>query len=778
MTSNLPVWRANLSGLAPLATAASAAPEVHSTMFQSVRAAVRRARARVPALAELVLGDTGYDVPLDTAVAAPPPPHASARGAVPVGAFPTGIAVSSDGSHVYVVNTGDDSVSVIGTGAGAATVTIAVGREPYGIALTPDGRKAYVANAGSNSVSIIDTTAQAVTATVAVGESPYGVAVAPAGDCVYVTNQAAGSLTVIDGAESTIAIGDAPMGIAISPDGQTAYVVDNDAHSLILVDTSRRKVTKTIPVGKHPAQVAITPDGAQAYVTNAGGGSVSVVDLLTTTVTETLLVSDHPIGVAVGADGRFAYVTALDASLLAGTVTIIDVSTGETNTVRAGAPYGVTADPSGDCAYITDFRSRAVSMIDATDELDPITATRHGCYARPSTSPFRRSRHDASPGIAIDRGAYGVLADPDSGRAFVIHSDDDAIEVIDSAGHSTAVNVGRYPSAVALTRDGTRAYVTNYRDGSLSIIDTAPTSDSCNTVVGTLDVGLSWSTGVVLSSDGSRAYAVDQTDGHLAVIDTIADSVSRDTVISDIELGEAPTALCIAPNQRWVYAINHFDHVVWAVHTTTNRAAAIRLPAYPYRISLSPNGLRLYASLCGDGSTCVIDTDPGSARYHRVIARLPVDGYGPAPVFSTAGARAYVVNSDANSVSVVDTVTSAVKNIAVGEYPLDVAVSPDGRRAYVVNNLDDSLSILRSATDSVATTLPVGARPCRVAVSAAGDRAFVVNSRDDSVSVIDTATAKVSETITVGRRPFDVTVSADGERAFVRHSDGLSLVAV
>jgi large repetitive protein len=777
MSLNLPVWRANLSGLASLATAESAAPGM--PMFQSVRAAVRRVRARTSTLAELVVGDTAYDVPLRTPVAAPPPPT-SALSRVPVGAFPTGIAVRPQGTHVYVVNSGDDSVSAIDADTGTAAATIGVGHAPYGIAMTPDGRKAYVANSGSNSLSIIDTQAHVVTATIAVGENPYGVAVAPDGERVYVTNQAAGSLTVIDGGTSSIAVGAAPMGVAVSPDGQTAYVVDNDAHSLILVDTGAREVTKTIPVGKHPAQVAITPDGAQAYVTNAAGGSVSVVDLLTATVTETLLVSDHPIGVAVGAHSRFAYVTALDASLLAGTVTIIDIRTGETNTVRAGAPYGVIADPSGDHAYITDFRSQAVSMINASDELDAMTRSGRGAHARrPSAGPLRRSRRqDTSSEIAIDRGAYGVVADPDTGRAFVIHSDDDTIEVIDSSGHSTAIEVGRYPSAVALTRDGTRAYVTNYEDGSLSILDTAPTSDSCNTVIGTLDVGLSWSTGVVLSADGSRAYAVDQMDGHLSVIDTVADSPSRDTIINGIELPGPPTALCIAPNQRWVYAINHFDHMVWAVHTATKRTAAIRLPAYPYRISLSPNGLRLYASLCGDGSTCVIDTDPGSARYRRIIARLCVDGYGPDPVFSTAGARAFVVNSDANSVSVIDTPSSVVKTIAVGEYPWDVTVSPDGRRAYVVNILDDSVSIVGSATDSVSTTIPVGARPCRVAVSAAGDRAFVVNSRDDSVSVIDTSTATVSNTITVGRTPFDVTVSADGERAFVRHRDGLTLVAV
>jgi YVTN family beta-propeller protein len=684
-------------------------------MFESMRAAIRRVRARIPTLAELVVGDTVYDIPLHTPVATPPPAPTSAHGMVAVGAFPTGVAVSPDGAHAYVINSGDDSVSVIDVATGTAAVTLAVGRAPYGIALTPDGRTAYVANAGGNSVSIIDTHAQAVTGTIAVGEKPYGVAVAPDGERVYVTNQAGGSLTVIDsssllfaqaliGVKSTIAVGIAPTGVAISADGQRAYVVDNEAHALVVVDTIAGKVTDTIPVGKHPAQVAITPDGAQAFATNAGGGSVSVVDLATTAVTETLLVNDHPIGVAVGADGRFAYVTALDASLLVGTVTVIDIATGTTNTVRAGAPYGVAADPAGDYAFITDFRAQTVSMVTARDESNDLTEFGFHAYRRGSGRP------GSAPAISIDRCTGDVVADPDTGRAFVIHTDDDAIEVIDSSGHAAVVDVGRYPSALVLTPDGTRAYVTNYEDGSLSIIDIAPDSDSRNTVVGTLEVGFSWSTGVMLSGDGSRAYAVDKVNGHLSVIDTVAGSPRRDTVIGGIELGDPPTSLHIAPSGRWVYAINHFDHVVWAVHTATNRTAAIPVPGYPYRISISPNGLRLYASLCEDGSTCVIDTDPGSATYHRIIARLRIDGYGADPVFTTAGARAYVVNADANSVSVIDTATSLVKSIAVGQYPWDVALSPDGRRAYVVNNLDDSLSVLGPATDSVTATVAVGAR--------------------------------------------------------------------
>jgi len=43
---------------------------------------------------------------------------------------------------------------------------------PYGVAVTPDGSKMYVANTDSNIVSVIDSATNMVTATIAVGPSP------------------------------------------------------------------------------------------------------------------------------------------------------------------------------------------------------------------------------------------------------------------------------------------------------------------------------------------------------------------------------------------------------------------------------------------------------------------------------------------------------------------------------------------------------------------------------------------------------------------------------
>ncbi len=757
------------------------------SMLETMRAALRRVRARTATLTDLGghdLNGTGYDVGLATPVASPAATRALIA-TVGVGALPTAIAVSPDGQRVYVANSSANSVSVLDVHTRAPITAIPVGLHPYGIAVNPEGSLAYAANAGNNSVSIIDTDACAVTSTIGAGEDPYAVAVSPDGDRVYVTNQGDDTLTVLDTVTdtviATIDVGAGPTGVAVTPDGRRVCVVNNEAHSMSVVDTTTESVTADITVGKHPAQVAITPDGSQAFVTNAAGGSVSIIDLSSGAIDENILVGAHPIGVAISPDGRSAYVTALDESRVAGAVAILGVATGAVTTLPLGAPYGVAVSPGGDHVYVTDFIAHAVSVLSARESSghQSSAAVSNGFFAHlPIDSPDHSRGRLNIRRIAVDRSASAVTTDPDSGRAFVVRSDDDCVDVVEESGQTVTVDVGSYPSALVRTRDGTCAYVTNYQDGSVSVIDTAPTSRSRNKVVATLDIGRSWSTGVILSRDGGRAYAVHDTDAYLSVIDTAPASATRDTVIDEIDLRAQPAALELSPNGRWIYTINHFDDVVWAVHTITKTVAPIAVPGYPYRLSVSPNGLRVYASLTDNGSMSVIDTDPGSASYHRVIGRLRLGGHVPDPVFTIAGARAYVPKSGADSVSVIDTATSAVKSIVVGHYPWDVAVSADGLRAYVVNCLENSVSIVDSSSDTVAGTIAVGTHPCRIAVSADGSRALVVNNRDDSVSVIDTAAASVSSTIPVGRNPFDLTLSRDGTRACVHHRDGLSVLSL
>ena len=61
------------------------------------------------------------------------------------------------------------------------TATITVGTQPWGLAVTPDGSKVYVANFEDDTASVIDTATNAVTATIRVGRTPiaFGVFIQP-----------------------------------------------------------------------------------------------------------------------------------------------------------------------------------------------------------------------------------------------------------------------------------------------------------------------------------------------------------------------------------------------------------------------------------------------------------------------------------------------------------------------------------------------------------------------------------------------------------------------
>src|ERR1700756_2389036 len=103
--------------------------------------------------------------------------------------------------NAYITNQGiypnfSNKVTVIDTTTNKVVTTVDVGLAPAGVAVTPDGSKVYVANeAVKGTVSVIDTATNAVSATVAVGSNPVGVAVKPDGRNVYVANK--GSHTTV-----------------------------------------------------------------------------------------------------------------------------------------------------------------------------------------------------------------------------------------------------------------------------------------------------------------------------------------------------------------------------------------------------------------------------------------------------------------------------------------------------------------------------------------------------------------------------------------------------
>jgi YVTN family beta-propeller protein len=249
---------------------------------------------------------------------------------IPVGApttFPRSEAVSPDGSKVYVTSApfptplgspGLAIVSVIDTATNTVIATIPVGDQhtlqPGGVAVTRDGSKVYVAvddnfsGSFSGSLSVIDTATNAVSATIPLGSpTASGVAVAPDGSKVYAAS--GGAIFVIDTATNTVSTTIPVIGfkLVVTPDGSKVYVTNGSpSNTVSAINTATNTVSATIPVGRFPNGVAVTPDGSKVYVGNLVSNTVSVINTATNTVSATIPVGSGPNHVSIQRAPRFA----------------------------------------------------------------------------------------------------------------------------------------------------------------------------------------------------------------------------------------------------------------------------------------------------------------------------------------------------------------------------------------------------------------------------------------------------------------------------------------
>jgi YVTN family beta-propeller protein len=231
---------------------------------------------------------------------------------------PDYLAITPDGTKAYVLNTANDSISVVDltTNTAIGTVLNPNFSGVRDIAITPDGTKAYVTNFSGGNVSIIDVATDTVTGTVSGSfGNPTYVAISPDGTKAYVSNvQPFNSRVSVINVSTDTVTGTVtgtfanPQGIAFTPDGTKAYVA-NQSDGVSVINVSTNTVTQTIAGFTVPFTIVITPDGSKAYVANWGNTTVSVIDVATNTIVKTItgFISTEK-NLALTPDGAFLYV--------------------------------------------------------------------------------------------------------------------------------------------------------------------------------------------------------------------------------------------------------------------------------------------------------------------------------------------------------------------------------------------------------------------------------------------------------------------------------------
>ncbi len=215
-----------------------------------------------------------------------------------------GLAFSPDGRTLYVSGGNTDVVYRYGWEGDSAVLTdsIVLARRapradgtqyPAGLALSRDGSRLYVALNLADSLAVVDVASNTVIQRLATGRYPYGVAVGAEGQ-VYVSNWGASTLSVFTPASDgrlasarPIAAGRHPSALIANAQGTRLFVASGSTDRVAVVDTRSGRVITTLtdppPAGPDegttPNALALSPDGTRLFAAEADANAVAVFDL-------------------------------------------------------------------------------------------------------------------------------------------------------------------------------------------------------------------------------------------------------------------------------------------------------------------------------------------------------------------------------------------------------------------------------------------------------------------------------------------------------------------
>jgi YVTN family beta-propeller protein len=182
----------------------------------------------------------------------------------------TRVLLSPDGSLLYVAREG--GVDVFSTSTKSLVASLAISSLVNGMALSADGSTLWVSTTFSGQLFRVNTSTMTVTASVTLGGTPQEVVYHAGSGNVYVANES-GWVDVVNGTDLTRVTRFASLpgsfGMRLSADQSTLYVSGTTFGNVYVVDRATGTLSRTINVGGFPRRIALLPDGRMAVANEA-----------------------------------------------------------------------------------------------------------------------------------------------------------------------------------------------------------------------------------------------------------------------------------------------------------------------------------------------------------------------------------------------------------------------------------------------------------------------------------------------------------------------------
>ncbi|NEW84522.1 MAG: beta-propeller fold lactonase family protein [Mariniphaga sp.] len=365
---------------------------------------------------------------------------------------PINLAVSKDGSRLYVVAQDGNALLVVDTEKGMVLKKIKVGEHPHSVILDKDGRKAYVSNQWSDNVSVIDLDELNVTDTIKTGNGPAGLALSSDSKFLYAVDSYSSNISVIDintrEELNRLTTGNNPTGIQMSPDGKVLYSTSRRAFmapygspvitEITVVNDSTQRVNerKKIESAHIMENIAFTPGGDLAFVT-----LVRPKNLVPSIQVEKGFMMSHGIGIIEQKpNGR-----------------IIQLLLDEPNAYYPD-PFGIAITPDGKKAFVSSSGVDCISVIDIDSVRNLINESDAGMLQSYSNNLGISNRYIIKR-ISTGSNPKGLALSTDGKKLYVAEMLQDRISVINTETLETTstIDLGG-PRKITVNRLGRRLF--------------------------------------------------------------------------------------------------------------------------------------------------------------------------------------------------------------------------------------------------------------------------------------------------------------------------------
>ena len=338
---------------------------------------------------------------------------------------------------------------------------------------------------------------------------------------------------------------------------------------------------------------------------------------------------------------------------------------------------------------------------------------------------------------------------------------------VGAAAAHPEIQVGGFPTGIALNPSTDTIYVGNGTTGTLSLINgkkcNAGDARGCSQHVTAVTAGTD-PIGIAVNGSTNTVY-VANASGTVAVVNgakcDAANMSGCHVQPATVRVGANPQFLAVDQRTNTIYVANSAANTVSVIDGSTRRVrATIPVGPLPFTLAVNEATGSVYVTDLGSASISVIDAKSCNATNISGCKHRPITvNVGQAPGGIAVNARTdtiYVTGEFSNDVSVIDGKTCNARatsgcrqtpfHVLAGAGARGIAVNEVTNTVYVANTAANTVSVINGATCNAtvhsgcsqqAAVAPVGVSPRRVAVDPVTNTIYVTNAGSNSVTMLD-----------------------------------------